>query len=78
MMNGTLNKEEFKSYRGVVGQQTWLSEMTRPDLSYDTLDLASYNNEATVRNLKMISKIVGLSGVHALPLGCRQKRRWPL
>ena len=32
--------------------------MTRPDLSYDTLDLAGYNKEATVKNLKAINKVV--------------------
>ena len=56
--NRPLTRNEFKSYRGLVGQLTWLSEMTRPDLSYDTLDLAGYNKEATVRNIKMINKIV--------------------
>ena len=53
-----LNREEFKLYRGLVGKLTWLSEMTRPDLSYDTLDLAGYNKEATTANLKKINKVV--------------------
>ena len=56
--NRPLNKQEFKQYRGLVGKLTWLSEMTRPDLSYDTLDLAGYNKEATVKNLKAINKVV--------------------
>ena len=56
--NRPLTRSEFKSYRGLVGQLTWLSEMTRPDLSYDTLDLASYNKDATIKNLRMINKIV--------------------
>ena len=53
-----LSRQEFKQYRGLVGKLTWLSEMTRPDLSYDTLDLAGYNKEATVQNLKSINKVV--------------------
>ena len=53
-----LTKEEFKMYRGAIGKLTWLSEMSRPDLSFDTLDLAGYNNNATIQQLKRINKVV--------------------
>ena len=54
----SLNREEFKLYRGLVGKLTWLSEMTRPDLSYDTLELAGHNKDATVASMRKINKTV--------------------
>ena len=52
------NRQEFKSYRGQVGKLTWLSEMSRPDLSFDTLDLAGHGKNATVADLKKLNKVV--------------------
>ena len=53
-----LSKPEFKSYRGQVGKLTWLSEMSRPDPFYDTLDLAGHGKNATVGELKKLNKVV--------------------
>ena len=53
-----LNREEYKLYRGLVGKLTWLSEMTRPDLCYDTLELATQSKNATVSDLRKINKTV--------------------
>ena len=53
-----LTRNEYKLFRGLVGKLTWLSEMTRPDISFEVMDLASYGKEATVQNLKQINKIV--------------------
>ena len=35
-----LTREEYKLFRGVTGKLNWLAEMTRPDLSYDCLNLS--------------------------------------
>merc|ERR1712240_478531 len=42
-------------YTGII---SWLSQGTRPDLSYSALMLAKKNNSATIANLRNINKIV--------------------
>ena len=53
-----LTKEEYKKFRGVTGKLNWLSEMTRPDLSYDCLDLSCHTKSATVGNIKDANKAI--------------------
>ena len=44
---------------GSAGKISWLSQGTRPDLSYSALILAKNNNSATISDLRSVNKIVG-------------------
>ena len=54
-----LTKTELKEYRKYTGKISWLSQGTRPDLSYSALMLAKKNNSATIADLRNVNKIVG-------------------
>ena len=54
-----LTKTELKEYRKYAGRILWLSQGTRPDLSYSALMLAKKNNSATILDLRNVNKIVG-------------------
>ncbi len=54
-----LTKTELKEYRKYTGKISWLSQGTRPDLSYSALMLAKKNNSATISDLRSVNKIVG-------------------
>ena len=54
-----LTKAELKEYRKYTGKISWLSQGTRPDLSYSALMLAKKNNSATIADLRNVNKIVG-------------------
>ena len=56
-----LTKTELKEYRKYTGKISWLSQGTRPDLSYSALMLAKKNNSATIADLRNVNKIVGKS-----------------
>merc|ERR1712025_1070376 len=53
-----LTKAELKEYRKYTGKILWLSQGTRPDLSYSALMLAKKNNSATISDLRNVNKIV--------------------
>ena len=53
-----LTKAELKEYRKYTGKISWLSQGTRPDLSYLALMLAKKNNIATIADLRNVNKIV--------------------
>merc|ERR1712240_387744 len=53
-----LTKAELKEYRQYAGKMLWLSQGTRPDLSYSALMLAKKNNSATISDLRNANKIV--------------------
>merc|ERR1712215_133499 len=53
-----LTRAELKEYRKYTGRISWLSQGTRPDLSYSALKLAKKNNSATIADLKSVNKIV--------------------
>ena len=54
-----LTKTELKEYRKYAGRISWLSQGTRPDLSYSAFTLAKKNNCATISDLRNVNKIVG-------------------
>jgi hypothetical protein len=60
----SLTKDEFKSFRGASGKLQWLAEMTRPDLSYDCLEMSSHGKDATKKDLKAINKIIKKAKEH--------------
>ena len=59
-----LNLEEFKSFRGASGKLQWLAEMTRPDLSYDCLEMSSHGKDATKKDLKAVNKVIKKAKEH--------------
>ena len=59
-----LTREEFKRYRGAAGQLQWLAEMTRPDLSYDCLEISRHNKDATVGDLRSVNKVIRKAKMH--------------
>merc|ERR1712240_757228 len=53
-----LTRAELKEYRKYTGKISWLSQGTRPDLSYSALMLAKRKNSATISDLRNVNKIV--------------------
>ena len=53
-----LIRDEYKSFRGVTGKLFWLQEQTRPDLSYNSLQMSMKNKNSTVADINKINKIV--------------------
>ena len=49
-----LTRTELKEYRKYTGKISWLSQGTRPDLSYSALMLAKKNNSVTISNLRNV------------------------
>ena len=47
-----MNKEEYKEFRGDAGKLTWPSEMPRPDLQFDCLELSCKNPDAKVDDIR--------------------------
>ena len=53
-----LNPDELRNLRGVIGQIQWVASQTRPDLSFDALELSVERNKATLGTLKRARKVV--------------------
>jgi hypothetical protein len=53
-----LNKEEFKQFRKATGKLSWLSETTRPDLSFNVLEMSYKNREAKIEDIKKMNKVI--------------------
>ena len=53
-----LNKNQFKSYRGLTGQLSWAAEYTRLDLAFDVRELACRNKCATIIDIKIANKVL--------------------
>merc|ERR1712240_149792 len=56
--NEKLITAELKEYRKYTGKISWLSQGTRPDLSYSSLNLAKKNNSAVISDLRNVNRIV--------------------
>merc|ERR1711954_505073 len=56
--NEKLTTAELKEYRKYTGIILLLSQGTRPDLSYSTLNLAKKNNNAVISDLRNVNRIV--------------------
>ena len=54
----TLSETEKKAYQTTLGKLLWLSSQTRPDLSYDTMELSTYTNSAKVKHLSVMNKVI--------------------
>ena len=53
-----LEKHELTQLSSITGQINWISSQTRPDLSFDALELSIERNNATVSTMKRAKKIV--------------------
>lgn len=53
-----LNQQEVKQLRETVGQVNWVATQSRPDLSFDVLELSVSMNESKVENIKQANKMV--------------------
>ena len=53
-----LNKDESDGLRSLIGQLNWLSTQTRPDISYDVLELSSSLKHPQVDHICKANKIV--------------------
>ena len=62
--NRPLTRDEVKQYRGAAGKLQWLAEMTRPDLSYNCLEISSHNKDATIADVKNVNKTIKKAKLH--------------
>ena len=53
-----LNDTEKTMYQETLGKLLWISSQTRPDLSYDTMELSTYTSSVKVKHLKILNKVV--------------------
>ena len=53
-----LKPHELRNLRGIIGQIQWVASQTRPDLSFDSLELSVERNKATLSTLKRAKKVV--------------------
>ena len=53
-----LDKHELTELRSITGQVHWVSSQTRPDISFDALELSIERNNASVSTMKRAKKIV--------------------
>ena len=56
--HSSLEPEEITRLRGVLGQLNWLSNMTRPDISYGVSKLSANVLKSTVADSKEANKLV--------------------
>ena len=54
----SLTKEQSREYRAATGKLLWLSEQTRPDLSYDSINMSCKNKTATIKDMREANKII--------------------
>ena len=53
-----LSDEEKKIFQALLGKLLWLSGQTRPDLSYDVLELSTVAKDPTIRDLMNMNKVI--------------------
>ena len=56
--NSELNEDEKRGYRALIGQLSWISTHTRPDIAYETCELSIAYKKATVGDLVKLNKLV--------------------
>ncbi|PIK39346.1 hypothetical protein BSL78_23810 [Apostichopus japonicus] len=53
-----LKQSEVTQLRGAIGQVQWASNQTRPDISYDALELSTTTKEPKVKDLLQANKVI--------------------
>ena len=56
--------------RGIIGKFNWVCYQTRPDLSYDLLELSMNVNKAQVKDVKLSTKMVNHLNNHPVKVMC--------
>ena len=56
--NSDLTPKEKKAFRTLVGQLSWLSTHTRPDISFETCELGGLYKEAKISHILKLNKLV--------------------
>ena len=49
-----LNKEQYEQFRGLFGKLSLLQTQTKPDMSFNTLEMSMKHKNATVMKIKKI------------------------
>ena len=53
-----LDEDEKAKFQSTLGKLLWLSGRTRPDLSYDTMELSTFAKSPKIKDLLLLNKIV--------------------
>ena len=53
-----LSENELTTYRGIVGSSNWVTRITRPDLSFDLINLSTKFKGGKIEDLKEAKKIM--------------------
>ena len=53
-----VSKEEYEELRSLIGQLGWLSNNTRPDISYDVLELSCTMKQPKIENILKANKCI--------------------
>ena len=56
--NDSLNRQELKQYRSLVGSLNWIVQGSRPDLAFQLIDLSTKFRNGTVDDLIKVRKIL--------------------
>lgn len=54
----SLNKQERKQLRAAIGQCNWVASQTRPDISYDVIELSMICNDPLVQHIVNVNKVI--------------------
>ena len=57
-LEAKLNPDEVAEFQSTLGKLLWLSGRTRPDLSYDTMELSTFAKDPKVKDLVTLNKTV--------------------
>ena len=57
-LESALNEDEKASYQSTLGKLLWLSGRTRPDISYDTMELSTFSKDPKVKDILTLNKVV--------------------
>lgn len=63
-----LSESEFRSLRKSIGQLNWVATQSRPDISYDVLDLSMGAKSAKVEDIIKVNKVIRNLKAHDLSI----------
>ena len=53
-----LDKEDHRTYRGIVGSLLWAVSMIRPDISFDVASIAGARGAPKVADMRRAAKVI--------------------
>lgn len=57
-LDDPLTADETTSFQCILGKINWITRRTRPDLSYDAMEMATYAKSPRVRDMLALNKVV--------------------